>query len=120
MGGGGGGTPGLCGETAPGPTRGSAIAITPDDARVVLVNREVGTVSVIAVAYGSGQPELSKAAEIDVGGEPWQVAIDACGTRRTRLELDQKLFERCTFSLGFDHDVAGASRDEPGDSKPLG
>ncbi|NUQ78070.1 MAG: beta-propeller fold lactonase family protein [Polyangiaceae bacterium] len=93
-GGQGGGSSALCVETAPGPTRGSAIAISPDDTRIAVVNRDVGTVTVIAVAYGGGQPELSKAAEIDVGGEPSQVAIDACGDRAyVALRRDQKVVE---------------------------
>lgn len=93
-GGQGGGAPALCDATSPGPTRGSAIAISPDDARIAVVNRDVGTVTVIAVAYGSGLPELSKVAEIDVGGEPSQVAIDACGDRAyVALRRDQKVVE---------------------------
>lgn len=93
-GGEGGGAPAFCDKTAPGATRGSAIAISPDDTRVVVVNRDVGTVTVIGVAYGSGQPELSKVAELEVGGEPSQAAIDACGYRAyIALRRDQKVVE---------------------------
>ena len=60
-----------------------AIAVTPDDATVVSVNRDVGTVTIAHATYGGdGQPTLTKTIELDVGGtkcEPWEVTIDACG-----------------------------------------
>src|SRR5687768_12051084 len=53
---------------APGPTRGAALALTPDDSRAVMVNRDVGSVSVIAIEYPSGGvPVLEKKAELDLG-----------------------------------------------------
>src|SRR5262249_26162095 len=61
------------------PTRGSAIAITSDDAHLVVANRESGSVTVMAVKYDTnGNPTMTKTAEVDVGEEPWQVAIDGC------------------------------------------
>ena len=89
--GGTGGGPG-CVATQPGPTRGSAIALTPDDARLVTVNRDAGTVTVMAVDYSDGQPAMTVVSELAVGGEPWQVAIDACGqTAFVVLRKDQKV-----------------------------
>lgn len=87
MGGGGGAGGGgnmLCNKPATAATRGSAIAISPDDARIVSVNRDVGTVTVSSVDYSDGQPKLTKVAELTLGdktSEPWQVAIDGCGDR---------------------------------------
>src|SRR5215208_6207971 len=75
-------------------TRGSAIAISPDDSVLVVANRDVGTVSVLRVDYTDGAPKISKTAEIEVGGEPWQVAIDGCGaTAYVVLRKDRKLVE---------------------------
>jgi YVTN family beta-propeller protein len=70
-----------CVTTAPGATRGSSIAISPDDSVIVAANRDAGTVSVITVDYAGPLPALTKTAEIDVGAEPWQVAIDGCGEK---------------------------------------
>ncbi len=82
--GGSGGGMNICATTATDALRGSAIAITPDDKRLVSVNRDVGTVTISSVDYGDGQPKLTKVAELALGdstSEPWQVAIDACGDR---------------------------------------
>jgi DNA-binding beta-propeller fold protein YncE/mono/diheme cytochrome c family protein len=82
---GGGGTadPCACTETAATATRGSAIAISPDDLTIVSVNRDVGTVTVARVDYGDGDPAFTPIGELpvgaDEGSEPWSVAIDACG-----------------------------------------
>src|SRR5688572_23643866 len=54
--GGGGGD--ACTTTAPGETRGSAIAISPDDRVLVAANRDVGTVSIFHVDYTDGSPEI--------------------------------------------------------------
>ncbi|MEZ4313468.1 MAG: hypothetical protein R3F14_36055, partial [Polyangiaceae bacterium] len=87
---GGGGTGGtttmtdpLCEETAAGPTRGSAIALSKADDVLVSVNRDVGSVTVMSVDYADGDPKMTKTAELDLGkdSEPWQVAMDACGDR---------------------------------------
>ncbi len=81
-----------CGDKAVGASRGAAVAVSPDDATLVVANRDVGTVTVFGVDYAGASPTLTKKAELPVGAEPWQVAIDACGdsayvvTRR-----DQKL-----------------------------
>ena len=87
-----------CGDA--GPTRGSTIAISPDDARIVAVNRDSGTVTVMAVDYGDGQPKMTVVKDIDdndeiaVGAEPWQVAIDRCGLNAyVVLRKDQKVVQ---------------------------
>jgi DNA-binding beta-propeller fold protein YncE/mono/diheme cytochrome c family protein len=83
-----------CGTTIKGPTRGSAIAITSDDSRLVVVNRETNSVTVLSVDYADGQPKMSVVKEIQVGGEPWQVAINGCDdTAYVVLRKDQKLVE---------------------------
>jgi YVTN family beta-propeller protein len=90
-GGTGGGMP-LCATAAKGSTRGSAIAVSPDDTRIVSVNRDVGSVTVMSVDYTDGQPKMTVVSEIAVGGEPWQVAIDGCGqTAYVVLRKDQKV-----------------------------
>jgi YVTN family beta-propeller protein len=70
-----------CATTAMGPTRGSAIAITPDDNTLVSVNRDVGSVTISRIDWSGTDPALSVVAEVPLatGVEPWQVAIDACG-----------------------------------------
>jgi YVTN family beta-propeller protein len=90
---GGGYTGYACGKRAIGATRGSAIALTPDDSRLVAVNRDVGTVTVMDVVYGDDDlPTMTVVDELDVGEEPWQVAIDGCGERAYAvLRKDQKL-----------------------------
>ncbi len=94
--GGSGGT--TCPTTAPASTRGSAIAVSPNDSTVVVANRDVGTVTIMRVDYGDGKPSLTKIAEVAVGAdttsEPYQVAIDGCGERAfVTLRKDQKVVE---------------------------
>ena len=66
---------------APGPSRGSAIAISADDSVVVAVNRDSGSVTVFKTTFPEdGSPAtLAKSAEVPVGAEPWQVAISPDG-----------------------------------------
>lgn len=70
-----------CATPAPADTKGGPIAVSPDDSIVVAVNRDVGTVTIFDADYAGGLPTLTERAEVAVGGEPWQVAIDGCGTR---------------------------------------
>jgi sugar lactone lactonase YvrE len=85
---------GACTATAPGAVRGDAIAISPDDATLVVANRDAGTVSVLSVDWTGGVPTPTKKAELAVGSEPWQVAIDACGKKAyVVVREDQKLVE---------------------------
>src|SRR5687767_15474601 len=52
--------------TASGPSRGAPIALTPDDARAVVVNRDAGSVSVVALEYPAGEaPTATKLVELD-------------------------------------------------------
>ena len=91
-GGSGGAPPVACTTTQVGNIRGSAVALTPDDKRLVAVNRDAGTVTVMSVDYTDGQPKMTVVAELTVGGEPWQVAIDGCGTSAyVVLRKDQKV-----------------------------
>jgi DNA-binding beta-propeller fold protein YncE len=86
-------TPALCTMTAPTATRGSAIALSPDGSHLVVVNRDVGTATVMSVTYdASTLPVLTQVAELTVGAEPWQVVIDACGANAyVVLRKDQKV-----------------------------
>ncbi|HEY4118403.1 MAG TPA: hypothetical protein VGM56_11135 [Byssovorax sp.] len=89
-----GGTETACTTDAVGPTRGAAIAITPDDSRVVSVNRGSGSVTVFDAAFDANgiATGLTEVTEIPVGNEPWQVAIDGCGTSAyVVLRADQKI-----------------------------
>ena len=99
-GGSGGSGPVACATTAKGATRGSAIALTPNDQRLVNVNRDNGTVTVMAIDKADGQPKMTivKDANSDdaiaVGAEVWQVAIDGCGKVAYAISRkDQKLVE---------------------------
>lgn len=79
---------------APGPSRGSAVAISADDAIVVAVNRDSGSISVFKTTFPEdGSPaSLAKTHELEVGAEPWQVAISPDGdTAYVVVRKDQKL-----------------------------
>jgi len=79
---------------APAPSRGSAIAISADDTRVVAVNRDSGSISVFEALFPEdGSPaRLVKRHEVQVGAEPWQVALSPDGkTAYVVTRKDQKL-----------------------------
>ena len=81
-GGGSGGTGGSAPvDVLPGPSRGSAVAVSPDDSTILVANRDTGTVTVVAVDYTTTPPKLTKTTEVDVGAgsEPWQVAYHPSG-----------------------------------------
>jgi YVTN family beta-propeller protein len=87
-------TAAVCATTAAGPTRGAAIAIGPDGTRLLAVNRDVGSVTLLSVDYSDGSPNMTVVKELSVGGEPWQVAIDGCGrTGYVVLRKDQMVVE---------------------------
>jgi len=65
---------------APGsPTHSTTIALTPDETRLVVVNREANSVSIIQVKDQNGNDVANKLAEIAVGQEPRCVAIHPTG-----------------------------------------
>ncbi len=61
--------------TLDGPSRSSSIAITSNDQRVVVANRETDTVSVMRVRNANGSDAETKLAEVAVGQDPRAVAI---------------------------------------------
>src|SRR3954468_2074878 len=78
----------------PGPSRGSAVVLSADDRVAVMVNRDLGTVSVFSLDYprdgysrdgkDSFLPVITKKAEISVGAvdsEPWQAVLSPGGTK---------------------------------------
>src|SRR5215813_14010455 len=66
---------GLVGLAAAAPTRSTTIALTSDETRLVVVNREANTVSIVQVKDANGNDVANKLAEIGVGQEPRCVAI---------------------------------------------
>ena len=52
------------------PTRSTTIALTSDETRLVVVNREANSVSIIRVKNANGKDVSNKIAEIPVGEEP--------------------------------------------------
>src|SRR5262245_27602226 len=61
------------------PTRSTTIALTADETRLVVVNREANSVSIIQVKDASGNDVANKLAEIAVGQEPRCVAVHPSG-----------------------------------------
>ena len=57
------------------PTRSTTIALTSDETRVVVVNREANSISIIQVKDASGNDVANKLVEIGVGEEPRCVAV---------------------------------------------
>src|SRR5262245_12181593 len=70
---------GLVGLASAAPTRSTTIALTADETRLVVVNREANTVSIIQVKDANGNDVAVKLAEIGVGQEPRCVAIHPTG-----------------------------------------
>ena len=62
-------------EAIAAPTRSTTIALTSDEARLVVVNREANSVSIIRVKDNNGNDVNTKLAEIAVGQEPRCVAV---------------------------------------------
>jgi hypothetical protein len=77
------------------PSRGSAVALSDDDAVAVVVNRDTGSASVLALHYAPAQPpsaELVQEVSLGQGSEPWQAVIDPTGdTAYVVLRKDQKI-----------------------------
>src|SRR5262245_31121396 len=57
------------------PSHSTTIALTSDETRLVVVNREANSVSIIRVKDANGNDVATKIAEIGVGEEPRCVAI---------------------------------------------
>jgi YVTN family beta-propeller protein len=78
-----------------GPSRGSPIALSDDEQVAAVVNRDVGSVTILTVSYVDGKVTTTKSlAEVDVGkgSEPWQVVIAPDNdTAYVVLRRDQKL-----------------------------
>src|SRR5260370_9483571 len=65
-----------------GPSRGSPIALTPKDEYAVVVNRDVGSVSILALSYAMPDaPSATKVAALSTRAcsEPWQVETSPNG-----------------------------------------
>src|SRR5262245_52202692 len=62
-------------EAIAAPTRSTTIALTSDETRLVVVNREADSVSIIQVKDQNGNDVANKLAEIAVGQEPRCVAV---------------------------------------------
>lgn len=90
--GGAGADGGLVRKASPLPSHGSSIALSPDDKTVVAANREAGTVTVFSVEWATGTPELTKKAELPIGGEVSQVAVHPSGRFALALSrIEQKI-----------------------------
>src|SRR4029453_3911042 len=62
-------------EAIAAPTRSTTIALTSDETRLVVVNREANSVSIIQVKDARGNDVANKRTEIAVGQEPRCVAV---------------------------------------------
>ena len=62
-------------EAIAAPTRSTTIALTSDETRLVVVNREANSVSIIQVKDANGNDVTNKLTEIAVGQEPRCVAV---------------------------------------------
>jgi YVTN family beta-propeller protein len=69
------GSDGVGAATLATPSRSTTIALTSDETRLVVVNREVNTVSIIRVKDAAGADVATKLAEIAVGLEPRCVVV---------------------------------------------
>src|SRR5215475_7964180 len=61
--------------TAATPSHSTTIALTSDEQRVIVVNREANSISIIRVRNNNGNDVATKIAEIGVGEEPRCVAV---------------------------------------------
>jgi hypothetical protein len=88
----------------PGPSRGSPVVLSADDEVAVMLNRDVGTMSVFALYYDrdgyasddseSYLPRVVKTAEVKLGAdsEPWQAVLSPNGkTAYVVLRKDQRV-----------------------------
>lgn len=84
------------------PRTGSAIAIAPDDSLAVVVNRDVGSVSVLTLSYDKEvltQLSLKKELLLGPGSEPYQVVLAPDGNSAyVILRRDQELLKLGSLS----------------------
>ena len=77
------------------PSRGSAAALSPNDATAVIVNRDVGSATVLALQYPTGAPptaQLTREVLLGTGSEPWQAVVSPDNeTAYVVLRKDQKV-----------------------------
>jgi cytochrome c peroxidase len=74
------------------PSRGSTIALSEDDTRLVATNVDVGTASVFAIDRTGPVPTLTQLAEVPIGAEPVSVVFHPNGVSAyVLLRKDQKL-----------------------------
>ena len=77
------------------PSRGSAAALSPDDATAVIVNRDVGSATVLSVQYPSNAPPTAQFVRevlLGNGSEPWQAVVAPDNdTAYVVLRKDQKV-----------------------------
>ena len=77
------------------PSRGSAAALSPDDAIAVVVNRDVGSATVLSLQYPTSSPptaQLTREVLLGAGSEPWQAVIHPDNdTAYVVLKKDQKV-----------------------------
>ncbi len=81
------------GKPLAGPSHGSTIGLSEDDARAVVVNTDVGTVSVFSIDWAADAlPTVTKTAEVEVGAEPAQTVVHPNGRSAFVIaRKDQKL-----------------------------
>lgn len=80
--------------TLPQRSRGAAVALSPDDKIAVVVNRDVGSVTVLGASYEKGAPKLEQIAEVKTGegSQPFMVVIAPDGEQAfVILRKDQKV-----------------------------
>jgi hypothetical protein len=78
------------------PSRGAAVALTPDDSIALVVNRDVGSLSVLALEFDDKQASkglrLTKELQLGEHSEPYQVVVGPDGdSAYVVLRRDQKL-----------------------------
>jgi YVTN family beta-propeller protein len=76
-------------------SRGAAVVLSPDERLAAVVNRDVGTLSVLSVKYEEGKTtraEQTYDVNLGAGSEPWQVVVSPDSqTAYVVLRKDQKL-----------------------------
>jgi DNA-binding beta-propeller fold protein YncE len=99
------------------PSRGAAVAIASDDSIAVVVNRDVGSVSVVKLDYPKdAAPKVSLSTELRIreGSEPWQVVIGPDDdTAYVVLRRDQQVAKLSKLHSDPELTVMAATGSEP-------